>query len=90
MLVLGYKDKEKDKGIKPTRFKTEDVVSHNVYKHKNKEELVAMFKGKYPASDFDYSKLVTGPINKKLNSTFFEEMGKSVDLYIKKYLEINK
>jgi nitroreductase len=91
MLVLGYKDKEKDKGIKPVRFKKEDIVSHNTYHHKTFEELKAMFNSKYiDNADFDFEKLVQTAINKKLNSTFFEEMGNSLNKYIENYLKEEK
>ncbi len=84
MLVLGYPTKKQKERIKPKRCRLEDIVQENYYRRRDGEELRRMFDKETENRSFEeWSQAFC---NRKYNSDFSREMSRSVQEYLKEYV----
>lgn len=84
MLVLGYPTKQQKERIKPKRCRLEDIVQENYYRRRDGEELRRMFDKETENRSFEeWSQAFC---NRKYNSDFSREMSRSVQEYLKEYV----
>ena len=85
MLVFGYPTKQQQERPKPKRCRLEDIVQENVYRRRDGAELRKMFKKETENRSFEeWSQAFC---KRKYNSDFAKEMSRSVQEYLKEYLD---
>ncbi len=93
MLVLGYPTENAIKRKKPERFDTKYIVSENTYRDLSDDELIECYESREslgkdintPIKPFEeYMKAFCA---RKFNSDFSQEMKRSVETYLKDFLE---
>lgn len=86
MVVFGYPTEQQKERKKPERCRLEDIVCENTYHRKTGTELRHMFEKECRNCDFEeWSQRFC---NRKYNSDFSREMTRSVEEYLKAYLNV--
>ena len=85
MLVFGYPTQQQIDRQKPKRVAMKHIVHGNEYRHMDGEELKEMLEGK--AQMHSYKDWIHTFCNRKFNSDFSREMGRSVAMYLKEFQE---
>ena len=85
MLVFGYPTEQQKERMKPERFAMEHIVHENTYQRKQGEELRTMFEKECPPQGYD--EWMKKFCNRKYNSDFAREMTRSVEQYLKEFME---
>lgn len=83
MLVFGYPTKQQADRKKPERCDLSHIVMENCYSQKSEAELEVMFT--YKAGFQSYQDWMAAFCDRKYNSEFSEEMGRSVREYLKSF-----
>ena len=83
MAVFGYPVKQQIDRKKPERCPLSSIVMENSYQEKDGEELKQMLESKAGARS--YEEWLTAFCNRKYNSDFSAEMGRSVAAYLKAF-----
>ena len=84
MLVLGYPTARQRERIKPARCPLYSIVMENTYRKMDRDALYQMFSHK--SGQQSYEDWMTAFCNRKYNSDFSREMGRSVREYLKEFL----
>lgn len=85
MLVFGYPTTLQKERSKPKRCRLEDIVQENYYYRRDGKELRRMFEKETENKSFEeWSQTFC---NRKYNSDFSKEMSRSVQEYLKEYLD---
>lgn len=85
MLVFGYPTTQQKERKKPERCRLEDIVQENFYRRRDGEELRKMFEKETTHRSFEeWSRAFC---ERKYNSDFSREMSRSVQEYLKSYLD---
>lgn len=85
MLVFGYPTRQQMERSKPKRCRLEDIVQENFYRRRDGEELRKMFEKETEHRSFEeWSRAFC---ERKYNSDFSREMSRSVQEYLKSYLD---
>ena len=84
MLVLGYPTALQRERIKPARCPLDSIVMENTYRKMDRDALYQMFSHK--SGQQSYEDWMTAFCNRKYNSDFSREMGRSVREYLKEFL----
>lgn len=84
MLVLGYPTARQRERTKPARCPLDSIVMENTYRKMDRDALYQMFSHK--SGQQSYEDWMTAFCNRKYNSDFFREMGRSVREYLKEFL----
>lgn len=85
MLVFGYPTAQQKERPKPKRCRLEDIVQENCYRRREGKELRKMFEKETEHRTFE--EWSQDFCNRKYNSDFSREMSRSVQEYLKIYLE---
>ena len=85
MLVFGYPTEHQKERTKPSRFAVSDMVCRNAYQAKNSQEIRAMFAQKIDGKDYD--QWMEAFWKRKYESDFAKEMSRSMEVYLKDFLE---
>lgn len=83
MLVFGYPTEQQKNRKKPVRCKLDDIVHENFYHKKDESQLRQMFEHNSKDSSFDA--WCQAFCNRKYNSDFSKEMGRSVSEYLRSF-----
>ena len=83
MLVFGYPTLQQKERVKPKRCRIEDIVQENSYKRRDGEALRKMTEKE--CSVLSYDEWAKKFCNRKYNSEFSVEMGRSVETYLESY-----
>lgn len=84
MLVLGYPTARQRERTKPARCPLDSIVMENIYRKMDRDALYQMFSHK--SGQQSYEDWMTAFCNRKYNSDFSREMGRSVREYLKEFL----
>ncbi len=84
MLVLGYPTARQRERTKPARCPLYSIVMENTYRKMDRDALYQMFSHK--SGQQSYEDWMTAFCNRKYNSDFSREMGRSVREYLKEFL----
>ncbi len=84
MLVLGYPTARQRERTKPARCPLDSIVLENTYRKMDRDALYQMFSHK--SGQQSYEDWMTAFCNRKYNSDFSREMGRSVREYLKEFL----
>jgi len=84
MLVLGYPTARQRERTKPARCPLDSIVMENTYRKMDRDALYQMFFHK--SGQQSYEDWMTAFCNRKYNSDFSREMGRSVKEYLKEFL----
>ena len=84
MLVLGYPTARQRERTKPARCPLDSIVMENTYRKIDRDALYQMFSHK--SGQQSYEDWMTAFCNRKYNSDFSREMGRSVREYLKEFL----
>lgn len=85
MLVFGWPTRQQVERRKPKRCRLEDIVQQNTYRRKNGQELRKMFEKETTSRSFEeWSQAFC---SRKYQADFSREMSRSVEEYLKDYLE---
>ena len=84
MLVLGYPTARQRERTKPARCPRDSIVMENTYRKMDRDALYQMFSHK--SGQQSYEDWMTAFCNRKYNSDFSREMGRSVREYLKEFL----
>lgn len=84
MLVFGYPTKQQKERPKPKRCRLEDIVQENTYQRKSGQQLRNMFDKETESRSFE--KWSQAFCERKYNSDFSKEMSRSVQEYLKEYM----
>lgn len=84
MLVLGYPTARQRERIKPARCPLDSIVMENTYRKMDRDALYQMFSHK--SGQQSYEDWMSAFCNRKYNSDFSREMGRSVREYLKEFL----
>ena len=84
MLVLGYPTARQRERTKPARCPLDSIVMENTYRKMDRDALYQMFSHK--SGQQSYEDWMTVFCNRKYNSDFSREMGRSVREYLKEFL----
>ena len=84
MLVLGYPTARQRERTKPARCPLDSIVMENTYRKMDLDALYQMFSHK--SGQQSYEDWMTAFCNRKYNSDFSREMGRSVREYLKEFL----
>lgn len=84
MLVLGYPTARQRERTKPARCPLDSIVMENTYRKMDRDALYQMFS--YKSGQQSYEDWMTAFCNRKYNSDFSREMGRSVREYLKEFL----
>lgn len=85
MLVFGYPTNQQKERKKPQRCRMEDIVHENVYQRKTGAELRKMFDKETKVRS--YEEWSQAFCKRKYNSEFSREMTRSVEEYLKAFME---
>lgn len=85
MLVFGYPTQQQLSRPKPQRVDMKHIVHENKYRNMNEEELREMFKGR--TRELSYDDYMKKFCAWKYDSDFSKEMTRSVEEYLKKFLD---
>ncbi len=88
MLVFGYPTDQQKERKKPERFSLSDMVCENVYQDKSPEEIRKMFSGH--TGEQNYDEWMKAFWKRKYESDFSREMNRSMEMYLKEFLEKEK
>ncbi|MFQ9663926.1 MAG: nitroreductase family protein [Clostridium sp.] len=84
MLVLGYPTARQRERTKPARCPLDSIVMENTYRKMDRNALYQMFSHK--SGQQSYEDWMSAFCNRKYNSDFSREMGRSVREYLKEFL----
>ena len=84
MLVLGYPTARQRERTKPARCPLDSIVMENTYRKMDRDALYQMFSHK--SGQQSYEDWMTAFCNRKYNSDFSREKGRSVREYLKEFL----
>ncbi|GAA6438179.1 nitroreductase family protein [[Clostridium] symbiosum] len=84
MLVLGYPTARRRERTKPARCPLDSIVMENTYRKMDRDALYQMFSHK--SGQQSYEDWMSAFCNRKYNSDFSREMGRSVREYLKEFL----
>ena len=84
MLVLGYPTARQRERTKPARCPLYSIVMENTYRKMDRDALYQMFSHK--SGQQSYEDWMSAFCNRKYNSDFSREMGRSVREYLKEFL----
>lgn len=84
MLVLGYPTARQRERTKPARCPLDSIVMENTYRKMDRDAQYQMFSHK--SGQQSYEDWMTAFCNRKYNSDFSREMGRSVREYLKEFL----
>ena len=84
MLVLGYPTARQRERTKPARCPLDSIVMENTYRKMDRDALYQMFS--HQSGQQSYEDWMTAFCNRKYNSDFSREMGRSVREYLKEFL----
>ena len=84
MLVLGYPTARQRERTKPARCPLDSIGMENTYRKMDRDALYQMFSHK--SGQQSYEDWMTAFCNRKYNSDFSREMGRSVREYLKEFL----
>lgn len=85
MLVFGYPTEQQKERLKPKRCRLEDIVQENCYRRRDGEELRKMFEKETENRSFEeWSRAFC---DRKYNANFSKEMSRSVEDFLKDYLD---
>lgn len=84
MLVFGYPTAQQRERTKPARCPLDSIVMENTYCKMDRDALHQMFSHK--SGHQSYEDWMTAFCNRKYNSDFSREMGRSVEEYLKEFL----
>ena len=84
MLALGYPTARQRERTKPARCPLDSIVMENTYRKMDRDALYQMFSHK--SGQQSYEDWMTAFCNRKYNSDFSREMGRSVREYLKEFL----
>lgn len=85
MLVFGYPTEHQKVRTKPARFAISDMVCENAYQGKSGREIRSMFAQKTDGREFD--QWMEAFWKRKYESDFSKEMSRSMEVYLKAFLE---
>jgi len=85
MLVFGYPTEHQKVRTKPARFAISDMVCENAYQGKSGREIRSMFAQKTDGKEFD--QWMEAFWKRKYESDFSREMSRSMEVYLKEFLE---
>ena len=85
MLVFGYPTEQQITRTKPPRSKMLHIVHENGYRDMDAEELKQMLSVKAGTQNFE--EWIRAFCNRKYNSDFSQEMTRSVEVFLKEYLD---
>lgn len=85
MLVFGYPTEHQKERKKPVRFAVSDLVCENTYQGKSGPEIRTMFAQKTDGKDYD--QWMEAFWKRKYESDFSKEMSRSMEVYLKDFLE---
>ena len=85
MLVFGYPTEHQKERTKPARFAISDMVCENAYQGKSGREIRSMFAQKTDGREFD--QWMEAFWKRKYESDFSREMSRSMEVYLKEFLE---
>ena len=85
MLVFGYPTEHQKVRTKPARFAISDMVCENAYQGKSGREIRNMFAQKTDGKEFD--QWMEAFWKRKYESDFSREMSRSMEVYLKEFLE---
>lgn len=85
MLVFGYPTRQQQERIKPVRVPMKHVVHENGYRRMDGQELAEMFDQKKGVQT--YEAWMQAFCDRKFNSEFSREMTRSVEEYLKNFLD---
>lgn len=88
LLVFGYPTEQQRARQKPRRIDEKYLVHENTYHPLSDRELSDMLS--YKAGEKGYDTWIRAFCNRKYNSDFAKEMSRSVELYLRDYLEHKK
>lgn len=90
MLVFGYPTNQQKQRLKPKRFNEKYIVHKNYYQSMDSQTIKEMFEeraSQTPDIPFHYEQWLTAFYNRKFNSDFSREMTRSVNEYIKHFMD---
>lgn len=85
MLVIGYPTRQQRERPKPERCALEHIVHENAYRRMDGEELEAMLSKN--AGQRSFQEWLSAFCERKYNSDFSREMTRSVEVYLRAFLE---
>ena len=88
LLVFGHPTEQQKERKKPERFRVSDIVCENSYRDKSGEEIREMFSGRTDAKGYD--EWMEAFWKRKYESSFSMEMNRSMEVYLKDFLEQDK
>lgn len=88
LLVFGYPTEQQKERKKPERFRVSDIVCENGYRDKSGQEIREMFAGRTGVRD--YEEWMEAFWKRKYESSFSREMNRSMEVYLKDFLEQKK
>ena len=88
MLVFGYPTEQQKRRPKPERFALSDIVCENTYRSKDGQKIRAMFEGRTGGQGYD--QWMEAFWKRKYESDFSNEMNRSMEAYLKAFLQETK
>ena len=85
MLVFGHPTAQQQNRTKPSRFDLSDIVCENTYHSKESSDIRRMFAGRTGLQGYDA--WMRAFCNRKYESAFSREMNRSMEIYLKPFLE---
>ena len=85
MLVFGHPTAQQQNRTKPSRFDLSDIVCENAYQTKGSSDIRRMFAGRTGLQGYDA--WMQAFCNRKYESAFSREMNRSMEIYLKPFLE---
>lgn len=85
MLVFGHPTAQQQNRTKPSRFDLSDIVCENAYQAKESSDIRRMFAGRTGLQGYDA--WMQAFCNRKYESAFSREMNRSMEIYLKPFLE---
>ncbi len=85
LLVFGYPTEQQKTRKKPRRINEKYLVHENTYQPMTDQELADMLS--YKSGEKDYDAWIQAFCSRKYNSDFSEEMSRSVEVYLRDFLE---
>ena len=85
MLVFGHPTAQQQNRTKPSRFDLSDIVCENAYQTKESSDIRRMFAGRTGLQGYDA--WMQAFCNRKYESAFSREMNRSMEIYLKPFLE---
>lgn len=89
MLIYGYPTEKQKNRIKPVRFEKKYIVHENEYRRLNPLEQRTLFENQTGFKEIGFDEYIKRFYERKYGSDFAQEMTRSSELYLKRFMSFN-